>query len=55
MKPAPSKFNARNTTKNQNVGRMFIEQNELRSKAIEVAKNTSDEIKNKNIKYLLKR
>jgi hypothetical protein len=54
MKPAPSKYSTRNTTKNQNVGRIFIEQNELRAKALEVAKNTSEEIK-KAKRYDLKR
>lgn len=55
MKPAPSKYSARNTTNNQNTAICYSKKQEQRQQAIEVAQNTPDEIKNNNIKYLLKR
>lgn len=55
MKPAPTKYSARNTTKNQNTAICYSEKQEQRQQAIRNAENTPDEIKNTNIKYLLKR
>ena len=55
MKPQPSKYSCRNTTRNQNVGRWNEQEMTERQRAIEAANNCPDEIKNKNIKYDLKR
>lgn len=52
------KFNMRTTqksTSNEKKGSWLEEINSEMLKAINIAKNTPDEIKNKNIKYLLKR
>ena len=57
MKHAPSKYSARNTTKNQNTAIFFSEKQEQRQQAIETAKlfDTLPHLKNKPIKYDLKR
>ena len=56
MKHAPSKYSARNTTKNQNTAICYSEKQEQRKQAIENAKlfDTLPHLKNKPIKYLLK-
>lgn len=55
MKPAPTNPNGRNTTRNTNIGNCYSIKQEHRYQAIKTAENTPDEIKNTNIKYLLKR
>ena len=57
MKHAPSKYSARNTTKNQNTDLYYSEKQEQRQQAIETAKlfDTLPHLKNKPIKYDLKR
>lgn len=57
MKPAPSKFSARNTTKNQNTAICYSEKQEQRQQALEVAEKAKDlpHLKNKPIRYDLKR
>jgi hypothetical protein len=57
MKPTPTKYSVRNTTKNQNKGRFLTEQNEMRQQAIQLAEQAKEmpHLKNKPIKYLLKR
>lgn len=57
MKPAPSKFSVRNTTKNQNVGTWLQNKQSEREKAIELVELAKDmpHLKEKPIKYILKR
>lgn len=57
MKPAPSKYSTRNTTKNQNVGTWLQNKQSEREKAIELAEKAKDmpHLKDKPIKYDLKR
>lgn len=57
MKPAPTKYSARNTTKNQNTAICYSEKQEIRRQAIEASKlfDTLPHLKIKPIKYLLKR
>jgi hypothetical protein len=57
MKPAPTKYSVRNTTKNQNKGRFLTEQNEMRQEAIQLAEQAKEmpHLKEKPIKYDLKR
>ena len=57
MKRPPSKFSARNTTKNQNVGTWLQNKQSEREKAIELAEQAKDmpHLKDKPIKYDLKR
>ena len=55
MKPAPTKYSTAKLSKNQRIGIWQEVKYNERQKALEVAENTHDEIKNKNIKYLLKR
>lgn len=45
-------MNTARFSKNQSVGRWNAEKVKQRNEAIQVANNTPDEIKNKNIKYL---
>ena len=55
MKPAPKKNNTAKLSTNQRIGTWQEVKYNERQKALEVAENTHDETKNKNIKYLLKR
>lgn len=57
MKQAPSKYSARNTTKNQNTAICFSEKQEQRQQAIENAKlfDTLPHLKYGTIIYDLKR
>ena len=51
----PSKYSQRNTTRNQNVWRWNEIEMTNRQQALKTAEECPDEIKNKNIKYDLKR
>ena len=57
MKHAPSKYSARNTTKNQNTAIFYSDKEQQRQQAIETAKlfDTLPHLKNGTIKYDLKR
>lgn len=50
-----SKYNTAKFSTNQRVGNWLEEKKNEHLTALKVAENTPDEIKNKNIKYLLKR
>mgnify|MGYP000002195719 CR=1 FL=1 len=50
-----SKYNTAKFSTNQRVGNWLEEKKNERLTALKVAENTPDEIKNTNIKYLLKR
>lgn len=55
MKPAPTNPKGRNTTRNTNTGNIHEYENALRLKAIELSKTDFQHLKDKPIKYLLKR
>lgn len=55
MKPAPTNPNGRNTTRNTNIGNIHEYENALRLKAIELSNTDFPHLKDKPIKYLLKR
>ena len=55
MKPPPTNPNGRNTTRNINSGNIHEYENSLRLKAIELSKTDFPHLKDKPIKYLLKR
>lgn len=55
MKLAPTNPNGRNTTRNTNIGNIHEYENALRLKAIELSKTDFPHLKDKPIKYLLKR
>ena len=50
----PSKHNTAKLSSNQRIGNHFEDKHNERLNALKVAENTPDEIKNNNIKYLLK-
>ena len=51
----PSKHNTAKLSSNQRIGNWLEDKQSERLNALKVAENTPDEIKNTNIKYLLKR
>jgi hypothetical protein len=55
MKPAPKSLNGRNTTRNINSGNIHEYENSLRQKAIELSKTDFPHLKDKPIRYDLKR
>lgn len=57
MKPAPTKYSCRNTTKNQKTAVCYSDKQEIRRQAIEASKlfDTLPHLKNGVIKYDLKR
>ena len=55
MKPAPKSPNGRNITRNINSGNIHEYENSLRQKAIELSKTDFPHLKDKPIRYLLKR
>jgi hypothetical protein len=55
MKPAPKSPNGRNITRNISSGNIHEYENILRQKAIELSKTDFPHLKDKPIRYLLKR